>query len=100
MSLHTARKKVDELTNEELDKELDSANKLFVDLDWRYEYNRRIKLFKEYKECKIVRNCKCGGCKKRAGSRRPSASRMTPGQARGRLKGAVIYSISEETRRD
>lgn len=47
MSLHTARKKVDELTNEELDKELDSANRLFVDLNWRYEYNRRIKEFKE-----------------------------------------------------
>ena len=28
---------------EELDKELDSANRLFVDLNWRYEYNRRIK---------------------------------------------------------
>ncbi len=47
MSLHTARKKVDELTNEELYKELDSANRLFVDLNWRYEYNRRIKEFKE-----------------------------------------------------
>lgn len=47
MSLHTARKKVDELTNEELDKELNSANRLFVDLNWRYEYNRRIKAFKE-----------------------------------------------------
>lgn len=47
MSLHTARKKVDELTNEELDIELNSANRLFVDLNWRYEYNRRIKLFKE-----------------------------------------------------
>lgn len=47
MSLHTARKKVDELTNEELDKELNSANRLFVDLNWRYEYNRRIKEFKE-----------------------------------------------------
>lgn len=47
MSLHTARKKVDELTNEELDKELDSANRLFVDLNWRYEYNRRIKEYKE-----------------------------------------------------
>lgn len=47
MSLHTARKKVDELTNEELDIELDSANSLFVDLNWRYEYNRRIKEFKE-----------------------------------------------------
>lgn len=47
MSLHTARKKVDELTNEELDKELNSANRLFVDLDWRYEYNRRMKLFKD-----------------------------------------------------
>lgn len=43
MSLHTARKKVDELTNEELDKELNSANRLFVDLNWRYEYNRRVK---------------------------------------------------------
>lgn len=47
MSLHTARKKVDEFTNEELDSELKSAKKLFVDMDWRYEYNRRIKLFKE-----------------------------------------------------
>lgn len=47
MSLHTARKKVDELTNEELDKELNSANRLFVDLNWRYEYNRRIKEYKE-----------------------------------------------------
>lgn len=47
MSLHTARKKVDELTNEELDSELNSANRLFVDLNWRYEYNRRIKAFKE-----------------------------------------------------
>lgn len=46
MSLHTARKKVDELTNEELDIELNSANRLFVDLNWRYEYNRRIKEFK------------------------------------------------------
>lgn len=47
MSLHTARKKVDKLTNEELDKELNSANRLFIDLNWRYEYNRRIKEFKE-----------------------------------------------------
>lgn len=47
MSLHTARKKVDELTYEELDKELNSAKRLFVDLDWRYEYNRRMKLFKD-----------------------------------------------------
>lgn len=47
MSLHTARKKVDELTNEELGIELNSANRLFVDLNWRYEYNRRIKEYKE-----------------------------------------------------
>lgn len=46
MSLHTARKKVYELTDEELDKELNSAKRLFVDLNWRYEYNRRIKEFK------------------------------------------------------
>ena len=47
MSLHTARKKVYELTDEELVRELNSANRLFVDLNWRYEYNRRIKAFKE-----------------------------------------------------
>ena len=47
MSLHTARKKVYELTDEELDKELNSAKRLFVDLNWRYEYNRRIKEFKK-----------------------------------------------------
>lgn len=47
MSLHTARKKVDEFTYEELDRELNSAKRLFVDLDWRYEYNRRMKIFKE-----------------------------------------------------
>ena len=47
MCLHTAAKKIDELTNEELDKELNSANRLFVDLNWRYEYNRRIKVFKD-----------------------------------------------------
>ena len=47
MSLHTARKKVYELTDEELDRELNSANRLFVDLNWRYEYNRRMKVFKE-----------------------------------------------------
>lgn len=47
MSLHTARKKVYELTDEELDRELNSANRLFADLNWRYEYNRRIKAFKE-----------------------------------------------------
>lgn len=47
MCLHTAAKKIDELTNEELETELSSANRLFIDLNWRYEYNRRIKVFKE-----------------------------------------------------
>ena len=47
MSLHTARKKVYELTDEELDKELNSAKRLFVDLNWRVEYNKRMKYFKE-----------------------------------------------------
>lgn len=47
MSLHTARKKIDELTDDELERELESAHKIFRDIDWRYEYNRRVKQFKE-----------------------------------------------------
>lgn len=46
MSLHTARKKIDELTIDELERELGCAHKLFRDIDWRYEYNRRMKQFK------------------------------------------------------
>lgn len=47
MSLHTARKKIDELTIDELERELESAHKIFRDIDWRYEYNRRMKQFKQ-----------------------------------------------------
>lgn len=47
MSLHTARKKIDELTLEELERELECAYKIFNDINWRYEYNRIIKEFKE-----------------------------------------------------
>ena len=47
MSLHTARKKIDELTFDELERELECAYKLFRDKNWRYEYNRRMKQFKQ-----------------------------------------------------
>lgn len=47
MSLHTARKRIDELTFEELERELECAHKLFRDINWRYEYNRRMKQFKQ-----------------------------------------------------
>jgi hypothetical protein len=47
MSLHTARKKIDELTIDELERELECAHKLFRDINWRYEYNRRTKQFKQ-----------------------------------------------------
>lgn len=47
MSLHTARKKIDELTLDELDRELECAHKLFQDTNWRYAFNRRIKEYKE-----------------------------------------------------
>ena len=47
MSLHTARKKIDELTIDELERELECAYKLFHATNWRYEYNRRMKQFKQ-----------------------------------------------------
>lgn len=47
MSLHTARKKIDELTIDELERELECAYKIFHDINWRYEYNSRIKQFKQ-----------------------------------------------------
>lgn len=47
MCLSTARKKINELDEEELDEELKSANRLFRDINWRFEYNRRMKYFKE-----------------------------------------------------
>lgn len=47
MSLHTARKKIDELTIDELERELECAYKLFQDINWRYVYNKRMKQFKQ-----------------------------------------------------
>ncbi len=46
MSLHTARKRIDDLTIDELERELECAYKLFRDINWRYEYNRRMNQFK------------------------------------------------------
>ena len=47
MCLHTAKKKINELDEEELNEELKSAIRLFRNITWRMEYNKRMKYFKE-----------------------------------------------------
>ena len=46
MSLHTARTEINELTLDELERELECAYKIYS-IDWRYEYNKRMKQFKQ-----------------------------------------------------